>query len=93
MNKQGRIYLCIEGLSQLVRSLLPIIPWIGYLMNGYSGYERVFSAILCGTYVVAKSGDLLRTTTLAKDGILELFSVVVRMPCGRRCSKFLTLRF
>lgn len=60
-----------------MRSLLPVVPWMVFLINGYTGYEGMFAGILCATYVIAKSGDLLRTTTLAKDGVLELFSVVV----------------
>lgn len=38
---------------------------------------QVFGVILSATYIVAKGNDLMRTTTLAKDGCLELFKIVV----------------
>lgn len=30
-------------MSQLVRSLLPVLPWMVYLLNGYTGYDKVCS--------------------------------------------------
>lgn len=79
VHRQGRIYLFMEGVSQLVRAVLPIMPWCVFLLNGYQGYDKVFGVFLVGAYIVAKGSDLMRTTALMKAGVVELFKIVVSL--------------
>lgn len=38
---QGRIFLMTEAISQFCRGLAPIQPWLVFLLDSYSGSEKV----------------------------------------------------
>lgn len=38
---RGRIFLVTESVSQLYRSMAPIQPWLVYLLDSYTGSEKV----------------------------------------------------
>lgn len=41
---QGRIFLMTEAISQFCRGLAPIQPWLVFLLDSYSGSEKVILA-------------------------------------------------
>lgn len=63
----------------MVRSLLPVMPWLSYLFKDYTGHDRIFGILLAATYLVAKGKELQRAYTLARDGAAELFKIVVSL--------------
>ncbi|XP_064089776.1 RING finger and transmembrane domain-containing protein 2-like isoform X2 [Macrobrachium nipponense] len=55
---RGKYFLVIEMVSQLYRSLIPIQPWLSYLL-GYSGPKILIGVILTATYLVCKGPDVV----------------------------------
>ncbi|XP_035441023.2 RING finger and transmembrane domain-containing protein 2 [Spodoptera frugiperda] len=52
--KRGRVFLFMESVSQLYRSLLTIQPWIFYLMQSYDDSEKLMGMFLTSVYVICK---------------------------------------
>lgn len=71
------MYLLLESLSQFYRSLLPIQPWLWFLLNSYQGAERVLGVLLAAVYMVAKGADLASKLKLIKTAIYKLLQNVV----------------
>jgi len=56
--KKGKYYQFIEQTSQTYRALLPIQPWMFYLLEAYEGVGKLVGIILCGAYIIAKGNHL-----------------------------------
>ncbi|KAL4716288.1 hypothetical protein ACJJTC_014768 [Scirpophaga incertulas] len=74
--KRGKVYLFIEAVSQLYRSLLTIQPWIFYLMESYEGAERVMGMSLTAIYVVIKIIECCVKLKVFKDATWTLLQSV-----------------
>ncbi|CAG9135586.1 unnamed protein product [Plutella xylostella] len=72
----GKVYLFVEAVSQLYRSLLTIQPWVFYLMNSYDGSERMVGMFLTSVYVIAKVIELLVRLRLFKNATWTLLQSV-----------------
>lgn len=73
---RGRIYLVTEATSQLYRALAPIQPWIVFLLDSYSGKEKLLGVALSAAYMVAKGVDLMQRLTFLKLAFIELLKKV-----------------
>ncbi|KAI8420691.1 hypothetical protein MSG28_007920 [Choristoneura fumiferana] len=74
--KRGKVYLFIESVSQLYRSLLTIQPWLFYLMQSYEGSEKMVAMFLLSVYVVAKLVELLMRIRLFKNATWTILQSV-----------------
>lgn len=75
------MYLFIESVSQLYRSLLTIQPWLFYLMQSYEGSEKMVGMFLVSVYVVAKLVELLMRIRLFKNATWTMLQSVVSFYC------------
>ncbi|CAB3370475.1 Hypothetical predicted protein [Cloeon dipterum] len=57
--KRGKVFLAIEATSQLYRAILPVQPWLYYLVNSYEGAYRVLGFTLASVYFLCKFWELL----------------------------------
>ncbi|GJQ72712.1 hypothetical protein Trydic_g1369 [Trypoxylus dichotomus] len=53
--KRGKIYLFMEALSQLYRSLAPIQPWLYYILESYQGPEKIVGVFLAAAYMLLQN--------------------------------------
>lgn len=58
---QGSYYVLVEGVSLYYRSLVPIVPWINFLLDDEHGGPW-FSACLLIVYTVCKAYQLFIKT-------------------------------
>ncbi|XP_055700143.1 RING finger and transmembrane domain-containing protein 2 [Phlebotomus papatasi] len=73
---RGRVYLMTEAVSQLYRALAPIQPWLVFLLDSYTSYERIWGVILSATYMAAKGSDLLARAKFFKRSFIKLLQNV-----------------
>ncbi|XP_059611196.1 RING finger and transmembrane domain-containing protein 2 [Phlebotomus argentipes] len=73
---RGRVYLMTEAVSQLYRALAPIQPWLVFLLDSYTSYERIMGVILAAAYMAAKGGDLLNRAKFVKRSFVKLLQNV-----------------
>lgn len=52
------------------------------VLNVFAFCAQVFGMILSAGYIVCKCGDLIKTSSLAKNGVMELFKIVVSIWSG-----------
>ncbi|KAJ8920371.1 hypothetical protein NQ315_005236 [Exocentrus adspersus] len=57
--KRGKVYLFIEAVSQLYRSIAAIQPWLYYLLESYQGPEKIVAVFLSAFYMISKGSDLM----------------------------------
>lgn len=74
---QGKIYLFVEAISQLYRSLATIQPWLFYLLESYQGPEKIVGVFLSAFYMVSKGADLMSRLKLLRVAIFKLLQNVV----------------
>ncbi|XP_026333497.1 RING finger and transmembrane domain-containing protein 2 isoform X2 [Hyposmocoma kahamanoa] len=74
--KRGKVYLFVEAVSQLYRSLLTIQPWIFFLMQSYEGSEKMVGMFLTSIYVIAKVIEVLLRLKLFKTATWTLLQSV-----------------
>ncbi|XP_053605355.1 RING finger and transmembrane domain-containing protein 2 [Plodia interpunctella] len=74
--KRGKVYLFVEAISQLYRSLLTIQPWIFFLMQSYEGSEKMVGMFLTSVYVIAKIVEVLMKLRLFKNATWTLLQSV-----------------
>ncbi|KAF2900662.1 hypothetical protein ILUMI_05525 [Ignelater luminosus] len=74
--RRGKVYLFIEAVSQLYRSLATIQPWLYYLLESYQGAEKIVGVFLSAAYMVSKGTDLMCRLRLFKTAILKLLQNV-----------------
>ncbi|XP_017783586.1 PREDICTED: RING finger and transmembrane domain-containing protein 2 [Nicrophorus vespilloides] len=74
--KRGKVYLLIEAISQMYRSLATIQPWLFYLLDSYQGTEKIVGAFLTAAYMVSKGTDLLFKSKLLKTALYKLLQNV-----------------
>ncbi|XP_039271176.2 E3 ubiquitin-protein ligase RNFT1-like isoform X3 [Styela clava] len=67
--KRGKIYMAVEGVSQIFRCFLPIPEWSKYILRYHFGFSSVISWIIFIIYVIMK----LKTV---KNKIFPLISVL-----------------
>ncbi|CAO1379701.1 unnamed protein product [Diamesa serratosioi] len=68
---RGRVYLMIESISQLYRAIVPIQPWLMYLLESYEGTEKIMGVILSAAYMVAKGSDILQRVKFLKKSAVK----------------------
>ncbi|KAJ6638845.1 Organic cation transporter protein [Pseudolycoriella hygida] len=73
---RGRIFLMTESISQFCRGLAPIQPWLIFLLDSYSGWEKIFGVVLAAAYMVGKGSDLVQTAKFVKRAFIELLKKV-----------------
>lgn len=71
------MYLFTEAVSQLYRSLLTIQPWLFFLLQSYTGSERMVGIILSAVYAGAKLLEVLVRLRLFKNATWTLLQSVV----------------
>ncbi|KAL3279282.1 hypothetical protein HHI36_016790 [Cryptolaemus montrouzieri] len=77
MNKwAGKIYLFIEAFSQVYRSMATIQPWLYYLLESYSGPEKIVAVFLSAFYMISKGPDLMSKMKLFKTASFKLLQNV-----------------
>lgn len=70
----------IESISQLYRAIVPIQPWLMYLLESYEGTEKIMGVILSAAYMVAKGSDILqRVKFLKKSAVKFLQKTVIKL--------------
>lgn len=74
--RRGKVYLFIEAVSQLYRSLATIQPWLYYLLESYQGAEKIVGVFLSAAYMVSKGTDLMCRLRLFKTAILKVLQNV-----------------
>ncbi|XP_054279902.1 RING finger and transmembrane domain-containing protein 2 isoform X2 [Macrosteles quadrilineatus] len=74
--KRGKWYLAIESSSQLYRSLVPIQPWLYYLLESYQGPQKVVGVFLSAAYMVSKGSDLMTRARAWWASMLKLLENV-----------------
>lgn len=74
---QGKIYLFIEAISQMYRSIATIQPWLYYLLESYQGPERIVAVFLSAFYMTSKGAYLMAKVTLLKKAFFKLLQNVV----------------
>ncbi|XP_049871007.1 RING finger and transmembrane domain-containing protein 2 isoform X2 [Pectinophora gossypiella] len=74
--KRGKLYLFIEAVSQLYRSLLTIQPWVFFLLQSYTGSEKMVGMFLTSVYVIAKVIEVLVRLRLFKNATWMLLQSV-----------------
>ncbi|CAH1991018.1 unnamed protein product [Acanthoscelides obtectus] len=74
--KRGKIYLFIEGISQLYRSIATIQPWLYYLLESYQGPEKIVAVFLSAFYMISKGSDLMSKVKLLKTAFFKLLQNV-----------------
>ncbi|RZC34569.1 RING finger and transmembrane domain-containing protein 2, partial [Asbolus verrucosus] len=52
--KRGKMYLFIEAISQMYRSIATIQPWLHYLLESYQGPEKIVAVFLSAFYMISK---------------------------------------
>lgn len=77
---QGKIYLLIEAFSQMYRSMATIQPWLYYLLESYSGPEKIVAVFLSAFYMISKGPDLMSRLKLFKTACFKLLQNVVSVP-------------
>jgi len=70
--RRGKWYLAIESSSQLYRSLVPIQPWLYYLLESYQGPQKVVGVFLSAAYMVTKGADLMSRVRAWWSAMLKL---------------------
>uniref|UniRef100_A0A1B0CM14 RING-type domain-containing protein n=1 Tax=Lutzomyia longipalpis TaxID=7200 RepID=A0A1B0CM14_LUTLO len=73
---RGRVYPMAEAVSQLYRALAPIQPWLVFLLDSYTSYERIAGVILAAAYMAAKGSDLLQRAKFVKRSFIKLLQNV-----------------
>ncbi|XP_037025959.1 RING finger and transmembrane domain-containing protein 2 [Bradysia coprophila] len=73
---RGRIFLMTEAISQFCRGLAPIQPWLVFLLDSYSGSEKIIGVVFAAAYMVAKGSDLVQTAMFVKRAFIELLKKV-----------------
>ena len=66
---QGKYYMLIEVTSQTYRSLIPIVPWLQFLVDTEHGGGTLFAYILCGTYIIFKATQLYGKTQELRNAV------------------------
>uniref|UniRef100_A0A1B6JYG0 RING-type domain-containing protein n=1 Tax=Homalodisca liturata TaxID=320908 RepID=A0A1B6JYG0_9HEMI len=74
--RRGKWYLAIETTSQLYRSLVPIQPWLYYLLESYQGPQKVVGVFLSAAYMVSKGADLMSRARAWWASVLKLLQNV-----------------
>ncbi|XP_028132508.1 RING finger and transmembrane domain-containing protein 2 [Diabrotica virgifera virgifera] len=74
--KRGKIYLFIEAISQMYRSIATIQPWLYYLLESYQGPEKIVAVFLSAFYMISKGSDLMSRVKLLKVACLKLLQNV-----------------
>ncbi|KAL1506619.1 hypothetical protein ABEB36_005946 [Hypothenemus hampei] len=74
--KRGKIYLFIEAISQLYRSIATIQPWLYYLLESYQGPEKIVAVFLSAFYMISKGSDLMFKVRLLRTAFLKLLQTV-----------------
>ncbi|KAG5895374.1 hypothetical protein JTB14_029597 [Gonioctena quinquepunctata] len=74
--KRGKIYLFIETISQMYRSIATIQPWLYYLLESYQGPEKIVAVFLSAFYMISKGSDLMSRVKLLKNSFLKLLQNV-----------------
>ncbi|XP_045461410.1 RING finger and transmembrane domain-containing protein 2-like [Harmonia axyridis] len=74
--KRGKIYLLIEAFSQMYRSMATIQPWLYYLLESYSGPEKIVAVFLSAFYMISKGPDLMSRLKLFKTACFKLLQNV-----------------
>ncbi|CAG9854759.1 unnamed protein product [Phyllotreta striolata] len=74
--KRGKMYLFIEAISQLYRSIASIQPWLYYLLESYQGPEKIVAVFLSAFYMISKGSDLMSRVKLLKVTFLKLLQNV-----------------
>ncbi|XP_060526393.1 RING finger and transmembrane domain-containing protein 2 isoform X2 [Cylas formicarius] len=76
--KRGKIYLFIEAVSQLYRSIATIQPWLYYLLESYQGPEKIVAVFLSAFYMISKGSDLMFKVRFLKTAFFKLLQTVCR---------------
>lgn len=71
------MYLFIEALSQMYRSIATIQPWLYYLLESYQGPEKIVAVFLSAFYMISKGSDLMSKLKLLKSAFFKLLQNVV----------------
>lgn len=74
---QGKIYLFIEAVSQLYRSIATVQPWLYYFLESYQGAEKTVAVFLSAFYMISKGSDLMFNLAFLKAGAIKLLQSVV----------------
>ncbi|EEZ99887.1 RING finger and transmembrane domain-containing protein 2 [Tribolium castaneum] len=74
--KRGKVYLFIEAISQMYRSIATIQPWLHYLLESYQGPEKVVAVFLSAFYMISKGTDLMSRMKLLKTAFFKLLQNV-----------------
>lgn len=74
---QGKVYLFIEAVSQLYRSIAAIQPWLYYLLESYQGPEKIVAVFLSAFYMISKGTDLMSRMKLLKTAFFKVLQNVV----------------
>lgn len=82
--KRGKVYLFIEAISQLYRSIAAIQPWLYYLLESYQGPEKIVAVFLSAFYMISKGTDLMSRMKLLKTAF---FKVLQNVSIGSSPSK------
>ena len=61
--------MLIEVTSQTYRSLIPIVPWLQFLVDTEHGGGTLFAYILCGTYIIFKATQLYGKTQELRNAV------------------------
>lgn len=67
----------IESISQLYRAIVPIQPWLMYLLESYEGTEKIMGVILSAAYMVAKGSDILQRVKFLKKSAVKFLQKTV----------------
>ncbi|KAJ3640946.1 hypothetical protein Zmor_027478 [Zophobas morio] len=74
--KRGKVYLFIEAISQMYRSIATIQPWLHYLLESYQGPEKIVAVFLSAFYMISKGTDLMSRMRLLKSSFFKLLQNV-----------------
>lgn len=61
----------------MYRSLATIQPWLFYLLESYTGAEKIIGVVLFALYMVCKGGDLMSRLKLLRIATVKLAENVV----------------
>ncbi|XP_068912706.1 RING finger and transmembrane domain-containing protein 2-like isoform X2 [Tenebrio molitor] len=75
--KRGKVYLFIEAISQMYRSIATIQPWLHYLLESYQGPEKIVAVFLSAFYMISKGTDLMSRMKLLKSSFFKLLQNTV----------------
>ena len=82
--------MLIEVTSQTYRSLIPIVPWLQFLVDTEHGGGTLFAYILCGTYIIFKATQLYGKTQELRNAVssfrldvVSLHSNIAFFVCGQ----------